>query len=172
MRSLVSLGGGVLVALAVSCTGSPTAPGGGIVSQPATGGGGTASQPPSGGGGMIPNGSVVDVTIQDFMFSPATVTIKAGTTVRWTNNGPSAHVVASDMGVWSSGTLSPPMSAAGYGMGDGMGGGMGGGYGGGGSSPGGTFQFAFKQAGTYGYHCTIHPPSMYPSFIGTVTVTP
>jgi len=117
---------------------------------------------------MIPSGSVVDVMIQDFMFSPATVTVKAGTTVRWTNNGPSAHLVASDVGVWSSGTLSAPMSGAGYGMGDGMGGG----YGGGGSSPGGTFQFTFNRAGTYGYHCTIHPPSMYPGFTGTVTVTP
>jgi len=168
MRSLVTLGGGALVALVVSCSGSPTAPGGGIVSQPTTGGGGTTSQPPNGGGGMIPSGTVVDVMIQDFMFSPATLTIKAGTTVRWTNNGPSAHVVASDMGVWSSGTLSAPMSGAGYGMGDGMGGG----YRGGGNSPGGTFQFTFNRAGTYGYHCTIHPPSLYPSFIGTVTVTP
>ncbi len=168
MRSLVALGAGALVALVVSCNGSPTAPGDGIVSQPTTGGGGTTSQPPSGGGGMIPSGSVVDVMIQDFMFSPATVTVKAGTTVRWTNNGPSAHLVASDVGVWSSGTLSAPMSGAGYGMGDGMGGG----YGGGGSSPGGTFQFTFNRAGTYGYHCTIHPPSMYPGFTGTVTVTP
>jgi hypothetical protein len=26
--------------------------------------------------------------------------------------------------------------------------------------------------GTFGYHCALHPPSMYPGFIGTVTVTP
>jgi len=38
----------------------------------------------------------------------------------------------------------------------------GGGYGGG--SAGGAFQFPFTQAGTYGYHCALHPPSAYPGF--------
>ena len=54
----------------------------------------------------------------------------------------------------------------------GMGGMDGGGMGGGDSMPGGTFQFTFNQAGTYGYHCPLHPPSAYPGFIGTVIVTP
>jgi plastocyanin len=105
----------------------------------------------------VPSGNV-GVTIQDFTFSPASLTIKAGTSVRWTNNGPSAHTTVSDMGVWTSGVLSPP----------GGGGGM---YGGGGSA-GGTFDFTFMQPGTFPYHCALHPPSLYPGFIGTVTVTP
>ena len=97
------------------------------------------------------------VTIQDFSFSPASLTIAAGTTVRWTNNGPSSHTTTSDAGAWSSGTLSPPSG--------------GGGYGGGGSA-GATFDFKFTQPGNYPYHCSLHPPSMYPTFTGMVTVTP
>jgi plastocyanin len=105
------------------------------------------TQPPAGS---------ASVTIQDFTFTPATVTIKAGSTVRWTNNGPSAHTVTSDSGVWASGVLGAP--------------GGGGGYGGG--SSGGTFDFTFMQPGTFPYHCSIHPPTSYPGFVGTVTVMP
>jgi plastocyanin len=103
----------------------------------------------------MPSGSVVAVTIQDFSFSPATLTIKAGTSVKWTDNGPSAHTTTSDTGVWDSGTLSAPSGGGPYG----------------GSSAGGTYQFTFNTPGTYHYHCTLHPPSSYPSFLGTITVT-
>ena len=127
---LLAIGG---VTIAAACGGStPTNP---------------TSPPPAG---------TVAVTIQDFTFTPAAVTIKAGTTVRWTNNGPSAHTTVADGGAWNSGTLSPP--------------GGGGGYGGG--SAGAIFDFTFMSAGTFGYHCSIHPPAMYPGFTGTVTVTP
>lgn len=111
---------------------------------------GSSLTTPTGGPGAA------NITIQDFSFSPATLTVKVGTTVKWTNHGPSAHTTTSDMGAWSSGTLSAP--------------GGGGGYGGG--SAGGSFQFTFNQAGTYGYHCSIHPPAQYPGFTGTVMVTP
>jgi plastocyanin len=105
-----------------------------------------------------PNPSnTVGVSIQDFTFSPATVTIKAGTTVRWTNKGPSAHTTVSDAGAWTSPTLGAPVSG-------------GGGYGGGGS-PGGTFEFTFTQPGDYPYHCSIHPPASFPGFTGIVKVT-
>ena len=108
------------------------------------------------GGSMpLPAGSA-DVTIRDFTFSPASVSIKVGATVRWTNQGPSAHTSTSDNGVWDSGQLNPPSG--------------GGGYGGGGTAAG-TFQTTFTKAGTYGYHCTNHPPSAYPGFTGTVVVT-
>lgn len=83
------------------------------------------------------------VSIHDFAYTPSTITVKAGTTVTWTNNGPSAHTTTSDGGVWDSGTL----------------------------GAGGTFQFTFTQPGTFSYHCTIHPPNLYPGFTGTVTVT-
>ena len=96
------------------------------------------------------------VSIHDFTFSPSTLTVKVGTTVQWTNTGPSSHTTVSDAGLWASGTLSPPSG--------------GGGYGGGGS--GGTFSYTFTTQGTFGYHCALHPPSMYPSFVGSVVVTP
>lgn len=108
------------------------------------------------GSGCTSSATVACVSIQDFSFSPATLTIKVGTTVQWTNNGPSPHTTTSDAGTWDSGTLSAPMG--------------GGGYGGGGSA-GGSYPFKFTATGTYGYHCSIHPPSAYPSFTGTITVT-
>ena len=129
-----------LVASTLACGGStPTSPTGG----------GQGSNPP-------PPGSVA-VNIQDFSFSPASVTVKVGTTVQWTNRGPSAHTTTSDGGVWNSGNLAGPSAGGGYGDG---------------GSPGGTFRFKFTTAGSFTYHCSLHPPSAYPGFTGTVTVTP
>ncbi len=61
------------------------------------------------GSACTPSANLACVTIQDFTFSPATLMIKVGTTVQWTNNGPSAHTTTSDAAVWNSGTLSAPM---------------------------------------------------------------
>jgi plastocyanin len=118
-------------------------------------GGDSAPMSPSGGQNPPPPGTVA-VTIQDFSFSPASVTISAGTTVRWTNAGPSAHTTTSDDGAWASTPLGSPQGGDGYG----------------GGSAGGTFDFKFTQAGTYSYHCSLHPPASYPGFTGTITVTP
>jgi plastocyanin len=96
------------------------------------------------------------VTIEDYSFAPATLTVKAGTRVTWTNAGPSAHTVTSDDGAFDSGTLAAPSGGGGYG----------------GGSPGGVFQSTFNTPGTYTYHCAIHPPATFPNFVGTVTVTP
>jgi plastocyanin len=113
--------------------------------------GGTSS---SGTSSSNPSGPLI--TISDFMFSPSTLSVKAGTTVTWTNHGPMAHTTVSDNGVWTSSTLAPP--------------GGGGGYGGG--TAGASFQFPFNTPGTYSYHCSLHPPAQYPGFVGTITVTP
>ena len=43
---------------------------------------------------------------------------------------------------------------------------------GGTGTAGQTFQFTFNTPGTFPYHCSIHPPSAFPGFIGTITVTP
>jgi len=114
---------------------------------------------PTGQGSNPPPPGSAAVTIQDFSYNPQNVTIKVGTTVRWTNAGPSAHTTVSDAGLWNSGTLAAPGGGGGYG-------------GGGGNTAGGTFQFSFSQAGTFTYHCSIHPPTLYPGFTGTITVTP
>src|SRR5262249_22651268 len=96
----------------------------------------------------LPAGSA-DVSIQDFTFSPASVRIKVGAAVRWTNRGPSPHTTTSDNGVWDSGPLNPSN--------------------GGGTAR--TFQVTFTKAGTCAYHCMIPRPSLYPGFTGAVTVT-
>ena len=72
------------------------------------------------------SGSVVNIV--NFAFSPGTLTIKAGTTVTWTNNDSTTHNVASDSGVFSSGNLSPNSQ----------------------------FSYTFNSTGTFPYHCTIH----------------
>ena len=63
--------------------------------------------------------------------------VAVGTTVAWTNNDSIAHTSTADAGQWNSGTI----------------------------NPGQTFRFTFSNAGTYTYHCTIHP-----NMVGTVTV--
>jgi plastocyanin len=79
-----------------------------------------------------------DVTIQNFAFSPATVTVNVGDTVTWTNQESGVpHTTTSDTAVWDSGTL----------------------------TTGQSFSFTFTQAGTFTYHCTIHP-----NMTGTVIV--
>lgn len=128
----------------------------GVVALAALVGCGSGTAPTgSGGGGGGNGGGGAAVAIEDFSFSPSTLTIKAGTTVTWTNDGPSAHTTTSDTGVWDSGTLDAPSASGGYG----------------GGSPGGNYSFTFNTPGTYSYHCKIHPPSLYPSFVASITVT-
>lgn len=117
----------------------------------------TCTSSTSPGSGCSPSSTVACVTIQDFTFSPATLTIKVGTTVQWRNNGPSAHTTTSDAATWNSGTLNAPMGGGAYG----------------GGSAGGSYSFTFNATGTYGYHCSLHPPSVpqYAGFTGTITVT-
>jgi plastocyanin len=132
----------VMLAAAMSACGGSS-----DVTAPTTGGQG--SNPPAAG--------LTKVTIQDFSYAPSAVTIKVGSTVQWINKGPSSHTTVSDVGLWNSGTLSAPgVSNDPYG----------------GNSAGGSFTFTFTQAGTFTYHCSLHPPSAFPNFTGTVTVTP
>lgn len=97
----------------------------------------------------------VNIVVQDFKFSPAVDTIKVGTTVQWVNQGPSEHSSTSDTGLWNSGGLTPPAGTGSYAV----------------KASGQTFQFTFNQAGTFTYHCMFHPPSLYPTFVGTIVVT-
>jgi len=69
------------------------------------------------------------VSIKDFSFSPAQITVPQGTTVTWTNEGPSPHTTTADDGTWDSGTM----------------------------EQGEDFSFTFDEPGTYTYHCSIHP---------------
>jgi plastocyanin len=69
------------------------------------------------------------IAIQNFAFNPSTLTVKAGTTVTWTNLDSTNHPVASDTGVFNSGTL----------------------------NNGQSYSYTFNQTGSYPYHCTVHP---------------
>jgi plastocyanin len=69
------------------------------------------------------------VEIADFAFSPESLEVEAGTTVTWINNDSAPHTVTSDDGAFDSGTL----------------------------ETGDTFSFTFDEAGTFAYHCDIHP---------------
>jgi plastocyanin len=64
----------------------------------------------------------------DYAFNPASLTISAGTTVVWTNNGQAPHTTTSDTQIWESGTL----------------------------NNGQSFSYQFNTPGTYPYHCEIH----------------
>jgi plastocyanin len=91
------------------------------------------------------NGAATKIEIAGagtYSFSPASVTIKAGTKVTWTNNSVAPHTVTSDTGApaaFDSGTV---------------------------SASGGTFSFTFTTPGTYTYHCNFHAYMQ-----GTVVVT-
>lgn len=80
--------------------------------------------------------------MQGFAFNPAQVTVRPGATVTWTNGDTAPHTVTagapgSPSGQFSSGNL----------------------------AQGGTFTFAFPQAGRFTYFCSVHP-----SMTATVTV--
>ena len=71
-----------------------------------------------------------EVFIQSSDFSPSTITVAANTTITWTNKDGMAHTVTSDTGTeLNSGNI--PAN--------------------------GTWSHTFAAAGTYPYHCTLHP---------------
>ncbi|AKJ15038.1 amidase [Streptomyces incarnatus] len=71
------------------------------------------------------------VAIKNFAFSPATLRVKAGTTVTWTNQDTDAHTVTS---TGPGGPLHSPALAT-----------------------HGTYTHTFTKPGSYAYVCTIHP---------------
>jgi plastocyanin len=69
------------------------------------------------------------IVVKDFMFAPTPLTVKAGTTVTWTNMDDEPHAVSSDTGLFKSGGLDTNES----------------------------FSFKFDKPGTYHFTCSIHP---------------
>jgi|SRR5215471_5032864 len=70
-------------------------------------------------------------------FSPNPIAVKVGDSVKWTNNDSIPHTSTANNGQWNSGIL----------------------------NPGQSFTMMFSAAGSFQYHCTIHP-----GMVGTVTV--
>jgi plastocyanin len=77
------------------------------------------------------------VAIAGFAFAPASVTVAVGTTVTWTNRDSATHTVTADDRSFKSDKL----------------------------ANGATFSQTFTTAGTFTYHCSIHP-----SMTATITV--
>jgi plastocyanin len=78
------------------------------------------------------------VSISGFAFHPASVTVNVGDTVTWTNNDGISHTATADDGsTFNTGAISSGASAS----------------------------ATFNSAGTFAYHCTVHP-----SMHGTVLV--
>jgi plastocyanin len=76
-------------------------------------------------------------TLGNRAFVPATLNVAPGTSVTWTNTDAVAHTSTSDGPGWDAGVI----------------------------APGGRFSFTFPTAGTFPYHCAIHP-----GMVGTVVV--
>ena len=70
-----------------------------------------------------------EVNIDQFTFYPQRITVKAGTTVTWTNEDDDSHTVASSSKLFKSKAL----------------------------DTGDKFSFTFTTPGTYAYICSVHP---------------
>jgi len=70
-------------------------------------------------------------------YSPNPLTVSVGTTVTWTNNDTTTHNSTSNNGAFATPSIGPGASAS----------------------------FTFQSAGSFAYHCTIHP-----GMVGTITV--
>ena len=88
-----------------------------------------------GGGGGGGTPGANEVWIQGNAFSPSSKTVSVGTTITWTNKDGIAHTVTGTG--WGSGNLSNNA----------------------------TYSHTFDTAGSFPYHCTIHP-----GMTGTITV--
>jgi plastocyanin len=73
--------------------------------------------------------SEAKVKIDNFSFTPPTITVAAGTTVRWTNGDDIPHTVVSEEQTFKSKVLDTDQE----------------------------FTFTFSKPGTYTYFCSIHP---------------
>ncbi len=72
-------------------------------------------------------------------FSPKPIQITAGSTVTWTNGTAPTHTSTSDTGAWNTGNIAPGATSS---------------------------AISFPTAGTFAYHCAIHP-----SMTGSVVVS-
>lgn len=80
----------------------------------------------------------VAIDIVDFTFSPASVEVTEGTTVTWTNQDSAPHTATGDNGEFDTGQL----------------------------AQGGSASVTFDTAGTYAYHCEVHP-----NMVASIVVT-
>jgi plastocyanin len=76
-------------------------------------------------------------TLTTTAYSPNPITVSIGTTVSWLNSDSTTHTAVANGGAFTSPNVAPNA----------------------------RFNFTFTTAGTFPYHCTIHP-----NMVGTITV--
>jgi plastocyanin len=87
------------------------------------------SEPPATAAVIATASDATTISIHEFMFAPTSMTVSAGTTVRWKNLDGEPHTVRSVDTTFSSNALDENDS----------------------------FAFKFDKPGTYRYVCSIHP---------------
>jgi plastocyanin len=98
----------------------------------------TPSPVPSTSGSSVAASIVTGAsTMTTTAYTPNPITVAVGGTVTWTNNDSTTHTSTANGGAWNSGSI----------------------------APGGKFTMTFSAAGSFPYHCSIHP-----GMVGTVTV--
>jgi plastocyanin len=83
-------------------------------------------------GGTVGKGDIPgtnEVWIQGMNFIPSSITVTAGTAVKWTNKDAVSHTVTSNTSLFDSGTI----------------------------ASNGTFSCTFLTTGTFQYYCSLHP---------------
>ena len=140
MRRLAVLAFSLFALLALSaCASSSGGTAAPAATAPAPAESAAASAPAAGGGGCATSSEAgaVSAGIENFTFTPADVTAAVGETITWTNSDSAPHTVTLDDGACDTGNIAQNASAG----------------------------LVFDAAGTYPFHCTIHP-----NMKGTVTI--
>ena len=78
------------------------------------------------------------VSISDQGYTPPSLTISQGTTLKWTNNGAMPHTVTSVVGLTDNTLTFDPLDSQNI-------------------EPGASFEFTFTEPGIYHYRCALHP---------------
>ena len=78
---------------------------------------------------VVSGHDALEVAIEDFLYSPADLTINAGTTITWTNNDGAVHDATERDRSWNTALL----------------------------SQGEAGEITFDEPGTFEYFCSIHP---------------
>jgi plastocyanin len=76
-----------------------------------------------------PSAATADVKIDNFVFTPQTLTVAVGATVTWTNKDDIPHTAVSTEGLFKSKVMDTDEK----------------------------FSYTFTKAGSYPYYCSIHP---------------
>ena len=139
-RALIVLALPVVVAAVAGC-GSSSSSSSSTPAAASTPPSTAASSSPTGGAAAPATGKTVDITYQNIAIQPASVTVRVGDKIKWTNQDGVIHNVTSESG---------PLHLASPNFGK-----------------GGTFEATATAPGVVHYVCTIHPTAM----IGTITIT-